>query len=288
MWRRGGGAVVVSGGDDVSVLGQREQMSCAEDDFEAVFVTETGVEQRVPWWRLPDVVGELGRPVRSFPSYRGQRNYPGWYWSSTLGRRIGFESWVERDHLVALDFDASVAWIVSQPFWLFWTPGGGKRRRYAPDFLVRSADGAMMVLDSRPAQLIGERDREAFAATARACAALSWRYAVWDRLDGVFVANQRWLAGYRHPRCFDEAVAARLLEVFNRPRALLDGAELVGDPLGSLPVLYHLLWKQLLVADLAVVLSPRTIVRTAHHLTDLAEVADLAAGLAEMAAGEGW
>ena len=52
-------------------------MSCAEDDFEAVFVTETGVEQRVPWWRRPDVVGELGRPVRSFPSYRGQRNYPG-------------------------------------------------------------------------------------------------------------------------------------------------------------------------------------------------------------------
>jgi hypothetical protein len=109
---------------------------------------------------------------------------------------------------------------------------------------------------------------------------------VWDQLDGVFVANQRWLAGYRHPRCFDEHIAARLLEVFNRPRALMDGAELVGDPLGVLPVLYHLLWKQVLVADLAVVLSPRTLVRTAHHLADLAEVADLAAGLAEVAAGE--
>jgi hypothetical protein len=261
-------------------------MVSAADDFEAVFVTEAGVEQRVPWWRLPDVVDELGRPVRSFPSYRGQRNFPGWYWASTLGRLVGFECWVKRDHLVALDFDASVVGIVSQPFWLFWTPVGGKRRRHAPDFLVRLAGGAVMVLDSRPAQLIGERDREAFAATGRACAALSWRYAVWDRLDGVFVANQRWLAGYRHPRCFDEHIAARLLEVFNRPRALMDGAELVGDPLGALPVLYHLLWKQLLVADLAVVLSPRTIVRTAHHHADLAEVADLAARLAEMVAGE--
>jgi hypothetical protein len=38
---------------------------------------------------------EDGRPVRSFPSYRGQRNYPGWYWSATMGRRVGFESWVE-------------------------------------------------------------------------------------------------------------------------------------------------------------------------------------------------
>jgi hypothetical protein len=144
---------------------------------------------------------------------------------------------------------------------------------HAPDFLVRSAGGAVMVLDSRPARMIGERNREAFAATGRACAALSWRYAVWDRLDGVFVADQRWLVGYRHPRCFDEHVAARLLEVFNRPRALMEGAELVGDPLGVLPVLYHLLWKQLLVADLAVVLSPRTIVRTVHHHADLAEVA---------------
>ncbi|MEV6335194.1 TnsA-like heteromeric transposase endonuclease subunit [Nocardia vinacea] len=286
MWRRIGGAVAVSGGDDVSVLGQREQMGCATDDFEVAFVTETGVEQRVPWWRLPDLIDELGQPVRSFPSYRGQRNYPGWYWSATMGRRIGFESWVERDHLVALDFDASVVWMVSQPFWLFWTPVDGKQRRHAPDFLVRSADGAVMVLDSRPAQLIGERDREAFDATSQACAGLSWRYAVWDRLDGVFVANQRWLAGYRHPRCFNGEIAARLLEIFNRPQALMDGAELAGDPLGTLPVLYHLLWKQLLVADLAVPLSPHTMVRTAHHLTDLAEVAELAADLAEVAAGE--
>ncbi|MGO4613754.1 TnsA-like heteromeric transposase endonuclease subunit [Nocardia sp. 2YAB30] len=109
--------------------------------FEVVFVTEAGVERRVPWEWLPDVVGELQRPVRSFPSYRGQRNFSGWYWSATLGRRIGFESWVERDHLVALDFDASVVGIVSQPFWLVWTPDDGKQRRHAPDFLVRSVDG---------------------------------------------------------------------------------------------------------------------------------------------------
>jgi hypothetical protein len=92
------------------------------EGFEAVYVDEDGVEQRVPWGWLPEVVGGLGRPVRSFPSYRGQRNFPGWYWSTTQGRRIGFESWVERNHLVALDFDPSVVGIVSQPFWLLW-PG---------------------------------------------------------------------------------------------------------------------------------------------------------------------
>jgi hypothetical protein len=44
------------------------------EGFEAVSVVEDGVEQRVPWPLMPDVVAELGRPVRSFPSYRGQRN----------------------------------------------------------------------------------------------------------------------------------------------------------------------------------------------------------------------
>jgi hypothetical protein len=53
--------------------------------------------------------------------------------------------------------------------------------------------------------------------------------------------------------------------------------------LGVLPVLYHLLWKQLLVADLAVVLSHRTIVKTVHHRADLAQVAQVAADLAEVA-----
>ena len=80
-------------------------------------------------------------PVRSFPSFRGQRNFPGWYWSATMGRRVGFESWVERGHLVALDFDPVVTAIVSQPFWLHWRTPAGKVRRHSPDFFARLAGG---------------------------------------------------------------------------------------------------------------------------------------------------
>nr|WP_254900525.1 TnsA-like heteromeric transposase endonuclease subunit [Rhodococcus sp. 1168] len=158
---------------------------------------------------LPEVVGELGRPVRSFPSYRGQRNFPGWYWSATMGCRIGFESWVERDHLVALDFDVSVVTIVSQPFWLLW-PHGGKQRRHAPDFLVSSADGGMLVLDSRPLELIGDTDREAFEVTGRACGALGWRYAVWDRLDGAVTSIAEWSPSARVTRSATLTNAATL------------------------------------------------------------------------------
>ena len=82
---------------------------------------------------MPDVVAELVCPARSFPSYRGQRNYPGWYWSATMGGRIGFESWVERDHLVALDFDPTVTRIVSQPFWLLLDHPGREELQRKPE-----------------------------------------------------------------------------------------------------------------------------------------------------------
>jgi hypothetical protein len=49
------------------VLDHRERAVGAADDFVAVFVTEAGVEERLPWWRLPDVVDEVGRPVQSSP-----------------------------------------------------------------------------------------------------------------------------------------------------------------------------------------------------------------------------
>jgi hypothetical protein len=239
-----------------SVVGAAAEL----EGFEAVYMAGNGSERRVPWPCLAGAELEHGRPVRSFPSYRGQRNYPGWYWSATMGRRVGFESWVERDHLVALDFDESVAAVASQPFWLLWSVAG-KPRRHAPDFFVRLADGGAVVVDSRPLDRIGERDREAFAAAEMACELLGWRHVVWGSMDGVVVANQRWLAGYRHPRCLEETTAQRLLAIFAQPRALIDGAEEAGDPLATLPVLYHLMWRQELVADLSLVLSHRTVVR---------------------------
>ncbi|WP_324199142.1 TnsA-like heteromeric transposase endonuclease subunit [Nocardia amamiensis] len=241
-------------------------------------MAESGARRRMRWQSFPQVAEEIAGPVRSFSSYRGQTNFSGWYWSATLGRRVGFESWVERDHLVALDFDPSVSDVVSQPFTLLWDSGGRRSRRHTPDFLVRLDSGHTLVLDSRPFERIKDRDREAFTATAQACGDVGWEYAVWDRLDPVLTANPRWLGRYRHPRCFDERVARELLRVFARPQELIDGAEAAGDPLGTLPVLYHLMWRRWLLADLSLVLSHRTLVRVSPRVADLAEVADLASG----------
>lgn len=214
---------------------------------------------------------ELGRPVRAFPAYRGQRNYPGWYWSATMGRHVGFESWVERDHLVALDFDARVAAIASQPFWLHWRQAG-KARRHAPDFFVRLADGSALVVDSRPFELIEGRDAEAFAATGAACAQIGWQYAVWGEVDEIISANYRWLAGFRHPRHYDAHVVERLLAVFARRTRLMGGAERVGDPIVVLPALFHLMWRRELVADLGLVLGEHSLVVAAAPVRERRDV----------------
>ena len=56
----------------------------------------------------------------------------------------------------------------------------------------------------------------------------------------------------------------RLRETFATPTPLLAGAEEVGDRLAVLPPLFHLMWRQELVADLAGVrLSPTTLLQAA-------------------------
>jgi hypothetical protein len=54
----------------------------------------------------------------------------------------------------------------------------------------------------------------------------------------------------------------------------MDGAEVAGDPLRTLPVLYHLLWRRELVTDLSLVLSHRTIVQVAPATDRLAMVGE--------------
>ncbi|CAI7974525.1 transposase [Frankia sp. Hr75.2] len=184
-----------------------------------------------------DVPFEKVSPVRPFGWPRGGRSFPGWWWPATLGDHVGFESWLERDHLMLLDFDPDVVGLAAQPFWLRWQDGV-RQRRHAPDFFVRLADGGGVVVDVRADDRIEPSDAEAFAAMARACVRVGWLFRRVGVPDGVLVANVRWLARYRHPRCGGSgAVADRLVEVFAGPRSLFDGVAEVGDRLAVLPVL---------------------------------------------------
>ncbi|MEU8653670.1 TnsA-like heteromeric transposase endonuclease subunit [Streptomyces sp. NPDC048737] len=184
-----------------------------------------------------DVRFEDVAPVRGFRWNKGGRSFAGWYYAVTTGGHVGYESWLERDRLILLDFAPDVVGIASQPFWLHWREAEEKRR-HAPDYFVRLADGGARVVDVRAEDDVDERTAEAFAATERACSAVGWEFAHVGVPDPVFMANLRWLARYRHGRCGRETdVAERLVEIFRQPQGLRAGAEETGNVLRVLPVL---------------------------------------------------
>jgi hypothetical protein len=65
----------------------------------------------------------------------------------------------------------------------------------------------------------------------------------------VHAANLRWLSGYRHPLFAQPELAARLGEVFVGGAPLLGGAAVAGDPVAVLPVLFGMLWRGRLTAE---------------------------------------
>ena len=146
-------------------------------------------------WRRPLRWAE-GVPAR-------ERQFPGQWWSATDGRHIGYESWLERDHPMMLDFDPAVTAVASQPFWLSWAEadqesapacaglfrpangrGGGRGRLHEPRTAQRDQEPGCV--RGGPGGERGGGDRN-LSGPAGGC-------------DRVLAANVRWLAAYRHPR----------------------------------------------------------------------------------------
>ena len=241
-------------------MGQAAEAGDADPEFELCYAGERGAERRELPASWPGLRPERFHPVREFRWTRGQRHLPGLWWSATTGTHVGYESWLERDHLILLDFDPRVAAVAAQPFWLRWRDDAGRSRRHAPDLFARMAGGSAVVIDVRPDDRVGPRDVEAFDAASRACGLAGWGFRRVGVPDPVLLANVAWLARYRHQRCGSPDVGRLLLKAFAGPAPLMAGAAAAGDPLAVLPVLFHLMWRHVLVADLAVRLTAETLV----------------------------
>nr|WP_240512642.1 TnsA-like heteromeric transposase endonuclease subunit [Streptomyces griseoruber] len=192
---------------------------------------------------------EAVEPVRDFRWAKGVESFAGWYYCATSRDHVGYESWLERDQLILMDRDPRVVGIASQPFWLHWHDGT-RRRRHAPDYFVRLADGRGRVVDVRADDLVDDAAGESFEAMKLACRAVGWEFVRAGTPEPVFMANVRWLARYRRRRCLRWLITARLLEAFEEPAPLVEGVLTAGDRLVVLPVLFHLMWSGVLTADL--------------------------------------
>ena len=102
-------------------------VGAADTRFTLDFRAADGTWQRGPLVSCLGARFEDVPPVREFRFEKGLRNFAGWWYFATTGTHIGFESWLERDHLMLMDFDPAVAAVASQPFWLRWRDEEGPR-----------------------------------------------------------------------------------------------------------------------------------------------------------------
>ena len=103
------------------------------------------------------VAAEVARgfPVREFPTYRGQRNYPGWLWLSTTRSLVGTRACLS---------ETVSGWRTSIPTCRRCRvsrsgvrTGRSRLQRHVPDFLLKTTTG-FVVIDVKPAELVNDAD----------------------------------------------------------------------------------------------------------------------------------
>jgi hypothetical protein len=80
----------------------------------AEFFDSAGSRCYGPWSEMWCNSFEQAAPVRSFPSFKRQKNFTGLYYAATMDAHVGFESWLKRDVAMTLDFDSRVGGLITQ------------------------------------------------------------------------------------------------------------------------------------------------------------------------------
>lgn len=209
---------------------------------------------------LADEPFEQAAPIRDFFAWPGKRNYEGLWWSSTVGTHVPFESLLEREYLLAADFDPDVVAIAAQPMAILWPHRTAHSRSHTPDFFVRLADGDGLVVDVRHPDRVGPATRQS-ELTQQLCDRIGWRYQVFAGLPSALSANLRWLCGYRHDRHTPSCrVRDALLSSFAQPAPMHTGIVRASSSADTEPNVvtanvFHLLWWRALQVDLDRALS---------------------------------
>lgn len=199
---------------------------------------------------------------RDFKNRRGQKHFSGLYWSATMAAHVGYESRLELGVALLADFDPEICFILSQPFRLTISKGGGVAR-HIPDYLLRYDDGRVCVVDVKPRVRLAEpRVKAQFAWTRRVIETRGWEYRVESESDAVTLENLRYLAGYRRGFQFDDELIAQAREAIQSSmsfgQAVREVARTCDEPAARAVVL-HLLWTQHLATDMTIPLESTSI-----------------------------
>ncbi|MFD4998704.1 TnsA-like heteromeric transposase endonuclease subunit [Streptomyces buecherae] len=219
-----------------------------------------GARRTLPAERLRGVPlaerGAVWQPAR----HPSQRSIATWWWTATNRRLVGCRSLGLLSAAMLLDFHPQVADMRAWSAQLVWRERG-RERSLVPDFFVRTASGATVVVLCPPATGPSDRFERQLEVAREVGAVAGWQLAA-PRLPGaVALKNLRWVSRRRHPRFGDAGVEAALAAAFAQPVPLREGVEMCGVPRElALPRLYHMLWHRRLGTDWAEPLRPASLV----------------------------
>lgn len=139
------------------------------------------------------------RPVRTIGTNR--RSITG---RVSFGRRsIPFESALERDFLVLLDFDLTVDDVLEQPFRIAFRGADGRQRHYTPDFLVEYENGNRVIYEVKYRSNLKDdwaSLKPRFRAAIRYAKTNGMRFAIATEVEirgTSYLANAKFLRPYR-------------------------------------------------------------------------------------------
>ncbi|WP_216319247.1 TnsA-like heteromeric transposase endonuclease subunit [Deinococcus aestuarii] len=230
------------------------------------YLTHTGVlVEDAPITDLHSVPVDALAPVRVPRSYKGQPHLGGRYLFAGTGEHVLFESRLEQDALRFLDHGRAATHVAAQPLLLKFRVEGKKFGHY-PDFLVDRRPERHLLLNVRTTAYLNTlKAHRAFSAARALADALGWAYQTWSEAPTAQNLNLRFLGGYRFPPYAFDDLAPRLLRACDGPTRLGDLCGRVSPEALARPVVFHLLWRQDLQADLTRPLSNATLVHPARE-----------------------
>ena len=200
-------------------------------------------------------------PVRAPGVYQRQRHMPGRWFSTTARRFLEYESLLERDWMLLMDFDREVEWLCEQPLRLRYLRDG-RPVSHVPDLLVWRQD-APDLCDVKSLERLDDPTFQAqIEATGLACAEAGIGYRVLSEPEQQLLANVRWLARFRERPPDPDGERARILSSLATDSCTI--AELVSgapEPMLARPVLMNLLWAGDALVDVSAPIGEDSVVR---------------------------
>lgn len=204
------------------------------------------------------------RPVRDPATSAKQRHIVVLAFAVTTRSSHLLESGLEHDLLRQLDRDPEIDWIVAQPFQL--QVAGIDAFKHIPDLLSQDRSGQVTVWDARPLDRQDAKFARAAAYTADACRDVGWQYQVFAGFNPTERLNRLWLHSSRQaPRWLDEYSAGIVDVLSTRPRTLGELFDQGADRQRAKAVVWHLMWRGTVWADLTQSINERTQVVLAGH-----------------------